>query len=472
MARTDFTDFCIAVDPNYDPQWFHEEVARALEAVERGEITRLMIEMPPRHGKTEEVSVKAPAWFLGRHPDWPIIDASYSSELSEKSSAACRELVRSERYKEIFPMLTVKDDTKAKSFWQVEQGESNEPGYVAGGGYQAVGVGGAATGFGAKVLIIDDPIKNREEADSEVMRQKVWDWYSSVARTRLEKDGAIILIMTRWHEDDLAGRCLATGQPWHRICYPAVAEEDETVRKKGEALWPDKFPLPALENIRKDTDERTWYALYQQQPKKSDKMSFDPLWFPTFQPKEVMQMLVNRYAILDVADSKKDGADYTGLVVADWSFDDRWFLQHVKRHRVNIKGLIDLIFWVWLTWKPVAIGVEKKAFTDQIKPLLDDESLKRGIYPVVVEMMSGNHSKESRILGALQGRAEHKRILLQAEPLDDTDALKTELWSFPRGRNDDLIDAAAYLEQIGQRPLAPVQEQNIVLNRNQNVGFN
>lgn len=474
-ARDEFTAFNIASDPNYDPQWFHKEVARALEAVERGEIKRLLIEMPPRHGKTEEVSVKFPAWVLGRHPDWPIINAAYSSELSEKSSSVCRELVRSERYAQIFPLLKVKDDTKAKNFWQVEQGERDAMDHIAGGGYQAVGVGGAATGFGAKILIVDDPVKNREEADSETMRQKVWEWYSSVARTRLEKDGAVILIMTRWHEDDLAGRCLATGQHWHRIRYPAVADEDEAVRKKGDALWPKKYPVAALEDIRADVDERTWYALYQQNPRKSsEKMSFDPAWFPTFTLADLKPLIVNRYAMIDVADTKKDGADWTGLVVGDWSVDDKWYLPHIKRHRVNIKGLIDLIFMVWVNWRPIAIGIEKKAFADQVKPLLDDECAKRNIYPVVIQLEDGGRSKQGRITGALQGRAEHKRILLQAEPTDDTEAFKAELWSFPRGRWDDLIDACAYMEQMGSRPYAPQNDHQVLQNRteNQNVGFN
>lgn len=474
QARQDFIDFCIYADRNYDPQWFHEEVGRALEAVERGEIKRLMIEMPPRHGKSDEVSIKFPAWVLGRHPDWPIMNASYSSDLSEKASGLCRDLVRSEQYAQVFPRLKVKGDTKAKSYWQVEHGEKEDIDHTTGGSYQAVGVGGAATGFGAKILIIDDPVKNREEADSEVMRAKVWDWYASVARTRLEDDGAIIVIMTRWHEDDLAGRILATGQQWHRICYPAIAEEDERVRKKGEALWKGKFPVSALEDIRKDSDERTWFALYQQQPKKSDKQSFDPAWFPTWQHDDLKNVMCNRYAMIDVADTKKDGADWTGVVVADWSIDDKWYLRYVKRERVNIKGLIDLIFYIWITYQPLSIGIEKKSFEDQVKPLLDDETAKRGVYPVVTELDHGGRSKQARITGALQGRAEQKRILLAAEPTDDTEAFKTELWSFPRGRWDDLIDACAYLEQLGQRPFAPAQDHAIERNRQESNsgGFN
>jgi phage terminase large subunit-like protein len=441
----------------------------------RGErIKRLLIEMPPRHGKTKEVSVNFPAWILGKHPNWPIINAAYGSDLSEKSSAECRDLVRSERYAAIFPQLKVKMDTKAKNFWQVEQGEKDTIEYISGGSYQAVGVGGAATGFGAKILIVDDPVKNAEEANSEVMRQKVWEWYSKVARSRLEDGGAVILIMTRWHEDDLAGRCLLTDQHWHRIRYPAIAEEDEPKRKKGEALWPERYPVSALEDLRRDTDESTWFSLYQQQPRKAGKQSFDPSWFPTFTLEDLKGKVFNRYAMIDVADTKKEGADWTGLVVGDWSVDDKWYFPHIKRHSVNVKDLIDLIFWVWITWKPIAIGIEKKAFADQVKPLLDDEAVKRGIYPVVIQLEDGGRSKIGRITGALQGRAEHKRILLQAEPTDDTEAFKTELWSFPKGRWDDLIDAAAYMEQIGTRPFAPVHDMQIERNRveNESVGFN
>jgi hypothetical protein len=471
-AAHDFIDFCIATDRNYDPQWFHEEIARALEAVERGEIKRLMIEMPPRHGKSEEVSVKFPAWILGRHPDWPIINASYASGLSEKHSGECRDTIKDKPFKAIFPKVNLKGDTTSKEFWQVESGKRGEEDFIEGGGYQACGVGGSTTGFGAKILIIDDPVKNREEADSALMRQKTWEWYSSVARTRLEDGGAIIVIMTRWHEDDLAGRLLATGQPWHRIRFPALADEDEPVRKVGEALWPGKYPVHALEELRAETDERTWFSLYQQNPRKSENQSFNPDWFTTFEAKDLIGQMFNRYAVFDVADSKRDGSDFTGVGIVDWTMDDVWHVSHVKRHKVNIAELIDLIFYVWITWKPLVIGIEKKAYADQVKPLLDAEAAKRGVYPVVEELEHRGRSKESRILGALQGRAQHKRIKLQADPVDDTPSLKAELWSFPRGRFDDLIDAVAYVEDIGKRPhVSTNMAVKVARNREEQVSY-
>lgn len=477
MAREDLVDFSIFTDPNWDPWWYHKEIAGALERVERGEIKRLLIEMPPRHGKTDLVSVKFPAWVYGRHPDWPVINGAYASSLSEKSSGQCRDLVNSERYQAVFPHIRVKSDTKAKDYWRIESGEEGSLDYVTGGSYQALGVGGSGTGFGAKILIIDDPVKNAEEADSEVMRDKVWEWFSRVARTRVETGGAIILVMTRWHEDDLAGRCLATGQEWTRVRYPAIADEDEPKRKKGEALWPVKYPVSELDDIRKDTDERTWFSLYQQNPKKSGKLEFDPGWFGTFKPEDLNKpgLLFNRYAMLDVADVKKEGRDYTGLVITDWGIDDKWYLRFIKRYRVNVKEKIELLFWIWLTWKPLAIGIEQKGFEDQLKPLFDDECAKRGVYPVIVQLKDAGRAKTARIIGALQGRAQHGRILLQDEPTDDTAALKTELWSFPRGVNDDLIDAAAYCEDMGQKPFAPVvedQSSQMILNRREQVGFN
>lgn len=477
MAKENLVDFAIVTDPNWDPWWYHKEIAEALQKVERGEIKRLLIQMPPRHGKTDLVSVKFPAWCYGRHPDWPIINGAYSSMLSEKSSGLCRDLVKSERYQAVFPHINVKMDTKAKDYWRVETGEPGSLDYVTGGSYQAIGVGGAGTGFGAKILIIDDPVKNAEEADSEVMRQKVWEWYSTVARTRLETGGATILVMTRWHEDDLAGRCLLTGQGWHVINYPAIAEQDELNRKKGEALWPKKYPVSELDDIRKDTDDRTWFALYQQNPKKSDKLAFDPAWFPTFKNEDLNKagMLCNRYAMLDMADVKKDGRDYSGLVITDWGLDDKWYLRFIKRYRLDVKEKVDLLFWIWLTWRPLAIGIEQKAFEDQLKPLFDDECARRGVYPIVVQLKDAGRAKTARIIGAIQGRAQHGRILLQEEPTDDTSAFKTELWSFPRGVNDDLIDAAAYCEDIGQRPFMPTQELmagQVVLNRREEVGYN
>lgn len=461
QAREDLIDFCIATDKNYDPQWFQEEIAKALEAVERGEIKRLIIEMPPRHGKSELCTIKFPAFALGKKPSREIITSSYADDLSRKFGGECRDLMNEPSYKAIFPDVSLREDTKAKNFWRVTYTKDKQ--IEQGGGYMAVGVGGPATGSGADIFIIDDPIKNKEEAYSETMREKVWDWYTHVARTRLEKDAAIIIIMTRWHEDDLVGRVLERseigGEPWTRITFKAIADEDEEHRKSGEALWSTKYSTEDLHNTRIEIGEQAWFALYQQTPRSIETQQFRPEWMKkTFTDKDIESKTLNRFVTIDVADADKEGADYTGTSVVDWDQDNNWYLQHIKRHRLNILGLIDHIFEIWINWKPMKIGVEKKAFEYQVKPLLKERSEQTGIYPVVVELEHGGRQKEARILGALQGRFENGKIYYKEHARDDSEALKAELFTFPKGKYDDLMDSLAYIEQIGARPFSPQKE--------------
>lgn len=185
LAKRDLIDFEIATNPKYDPNWHHELIADKLMAVERGEIKRLMIFVPPRHGKSQQCSIDFPAHYLGRHPDGQIITTSYSSELAKDFGEQTRDLVASFEFQKIFSETRLKEDSTAKDKWKTDQG----------GYYIAVGVGGAITGRGAKIAIIDDPFKNREEAESQTMRDKVYNWYTSTLYTRLEPQGAIILIM-------------------------------------------------------------------------------------------------------------------------------------------------------------------------------------------------------------------------------------------------------------------------------------
>jgi predicted phage terminase large subunit-like protein len=226
-----------------------------LEAVERGELKRVIIAMPPRHGKSEKVSVRFPAWFLGRNPDKRVVISSYAADLAVRFSRQVRTLVQSERYAALFPDVKLAQDSRSAEQWDIAGRR---------GGLKAVGVGGPLTGHGANVLVIDDPLKNREEANSALIRQNVWDWYTSTAYTRLEDGGAVVVCMTRWHEDDLVGRLLEAQQEpqadqWHVVHMPAI---DET----GAALWPSKYDITALESIRANIGEYDWNALYQGRP--------------------------------------------------------------------------------------------------------------------------------------------------------------------------------------------------------------
>ncbi len=251
---------------NYRPNWHHELLASKLEAVASGKIKRLVVSMPPRHGKTELCSTRFAPWLLTRHPQASIIAATYAGEFADDLGRKARSVMEQPAYERLWPRSKLADDSRAVSRWQT----------VSGGSYFAVGVGGPLTGRGADFLLIDDPHKSRAEAESKIMREGVFDWFRSTAFTRLEKGGAVVIISTRWHEADLVGRVLADGEPWDVVSLPAIAEEADEYRQPGEALWPDSFDSEALAKIRNVVGEREWSALYQQRPAPLEGALFKP----------------------------------------------------------------------------------------------------------------------------------------------------------------------------------------------------
>lgn len=260
----DLIAFARATFPRYTPAPHHRLIAERLMAVERGDSDRLIITMPPRHGKSELASVRFPAWYLGRNPDRRIIATSYSAALAYRMSRQSRNIVGGPGWP--FPARLAAD------LAQVQQWD------IAGqrGGYIAAGSGGPITGSGAHLLLIDDPIKNQEEADSATYRDSLWEWYTSTAYTRLEDRGAIVLVLTRWHHDDLAGRLLAAeragGDAWDVLHLPAIAED-------GSALWPEKYDRPALDRIKIAVGARVFAALYQGQPSNDDTALIKREWW-------------------------------------------------------------------------------------------------------------------------------------------------------------------------------------------------
>jgi predicted phage terminase large subunit-like protein len=227
------------------------KIADKLEAVERGDIKRLMLFLPPRHGKSLLASQFFPAWYVGRNPEKQIIHATYGQDLADGFGRHIRNQITDPLYQAIFPGVTLEKDSQSVARFHTSNGCV----------YHAVGVGAAATGRGAHLLIIDDPVRNREDADSELMRQKTKDWYTSVAYTRLMPESAIIIIQTRWNSDDLSGWLLKehTHEGWDVLNLPALDHE-------GNALWPESYPTKRLLQIRKAVGERDWAALYQQSP--------------------------------------------------------------------------------------------------------------------------------------------------------------------------------------------------------------
>lgn len=212
-----------------------------------------MVQTPPRVGKSEIVSRRFPAFYLGRYPNRQFISASYGADFSAGFGRDVRNLIASKEYHALFRGVSLAPDSKAKNLWHTNKD----------GVYLATGVGAAATGYGAHVLSIDDPTKDRQEAESATVRESVWDWYTSVAYTRLMPGGAIVLVMTRWHVDDLCGRLLeaeeAGGDRWEKLIFPAINED-------GTALWEEAYPREVLGQIRSVIGERDWASLYEQRP--------------------------------------------------------------------------------------------------------------------------------------------------------------------------------------------------------------
>lgn len=251
QAHHRLLSYAILTWNNYKSVAHLQMIADKLEAVERGDIRRLMIFMPPRHGKSMLASQFFPAWYIGRNPDKQIIHATYGQDLADGFGRHIRNQISDPIYQAVFPGVTLEKDSQSVARFHTSNNCV----------YHAVGVGGAATGRGANLLLIDDPVRNREDADSELMRQKTKDWYTSVAYTRLMPDSAIVLIQTRWNADDLSGWLLREHkhEGWDILSLPAIDEN-------GAALWPEAYPAKRLSQIRRAVGERDWAALYQQSP--------------------------------------------------------------------------------------------------------------------------------------------------------------------------------------------------------------
>lgn len=418
-ARTGLLAFTQYTNHGYEPAGHHGKIAAALEAVERGEILRLMICMPPRHGKSELASRRFPAWFLGRNPDRQIIAASYNADIAADFGRDVRNIVADPHYRLLFDS-GLAPDSQAANRWHTRHG----------GMYVAAGVGTAITGRGAHVLLIDDPFKDREEADSDIRRRRVWDWYTSTAYTRLMKGGAIIVINTRWHEDDLSGKLLDQagkgGDKWHVVSLPAISDD-------GVALWPDRYPLPVLKQIKAVLPERDWNALYQQQPNPDDGTYFRRDYFQEWEqlPADLALYGTSDYAVT------ADGGDFT--VHRIWGVDPTGDLYRVAGWRgqtasdVWIEKQIDLM----AKHKPFAWFGEAGVIQKAIEPMLVRRMRERNTH-CRLEWLPSVTNKPTRARG-FQARAASKRVWFEPG------AELAEFLKFPNGKNDDDVDTASLI---------------------------
>ncbi len=349
LAREDLACYAMALSPKFELAAHHRLIVDKLEAVERGEIRRLMIFMPPRHGKSLLGTQIFPAWFLGRHPDRAIITASYGQELADDFGRQVRNMVSDCFHRAIFPEFRLADDSTSMRRFNT----------TAGGSYYAVGRGGALTGRGADLLILDDLLKNMEEAHSEPIRRGLYEWYASVARTRLQPGGAIVLISTRWHEDDLAGRLLGQqgGEDWQVSSLPAIAEVDESFRRAGEALWPTKYPLEALEETRGEVGSATFVSLYQQRPAAAEGAIFKREWWRYYREPPTFKRIVQSWDTAFKSGAENDFSVCTTWGVTATGFYLLWFW----RDKIEFPELKRRMKWLASEYKPNQILVEDRA---------------------------------------------------------------------------------------------------------------
>jgi len=434
-------DFSIIINKQYEPAWLHEEIASKLEAVERGEIKRLMLFVPPRHGKSQLASINFPAWYLGRHPEQEIITASYSGELAVDFGGKTREIISDQLFQYIFSNISLKPDEKAKAKWRTNKG----------GSYTSVGVGGSITGRGAHLLIIDDPLKNREEAESLTIRDKIWNWYTSTAYTRLEKDAKIVLIQTRWHLDDLAGRLIKAqfegGDQWEIVNFPAIAIKDEPQRRQGDPLWAEKYSITDLQQIKATIGIYDWSALYQQEPILTEDQEFKPHWMQKRKWEDVKILNTRNFLTIDTAISEKASADFTGIIKNYVDKENKWNIK-AEKLRINPKELIDRLFYWQEQDNFEKIGIEKTIYLQAIKSFLDEEMRKRNKFLPIIELQHCQTAKEVRIRGLIPRYESYSIYHIENECQE----LEYELMTFPKGLNDDVIDALAYQLQLAQAP--------------------
>jgi len=413
-----------------------------LEAVASGKNTRLMIFMPPGYAKSTYASIAFPGFYIGQHPKHSIISASHAKELARSFSRKVRNVVKSAEYYDIFDLKLAPDSKSAES-WQVVDAEGKH-----GSQFYAVGVDSSVTGKRADGAIIDDPVKSRKEADSDIVRNSVWEWYKSDLRTRMKPSAFIILIQTRWHEDDLAGRILPAnyagesgliqsrdGETWEVLNLPAVARVNDPMgRKPGEYLWPEWYSPAMVEQERRSQGARNWSALYQGLPIPDTGDFFLKEWF-RFYTKTPENLIV--YATSDYAVTDK-GGDYTVHIVAGVDELDNLYILDLWRGQTDPLVWMDAYVGLVKRWKPVEWGVEAGQINKSIGPFIEKKEQETRTYCYRKPFVS-NMDKSSRAQ-AIRGRMAQGKVFFPADA-PWMPAFQAELLGFPAARYDDQVDA-------------------------------
>lgn len=428
----------------------HKLIAHELELLEAGVTPRLIIEAPPRHGKSVLASEMFPAWCMGRNPSNQIILASYNEKIARKFGRKFKHLLQAPAYKQVFPYCEIEKAAKSSELAET----------TSGGVALYSGRGGTLTGFGAHILLIDDPIKGREESRSKRVMDDLWEWYWSDAHSRLMTGGRVCIIMTRWSHDDLVGRLTdptndyyreSEARKWKKITLPALIDNPRTGEKESVPLWPKRsYPgglvlgrtYEELAAIR-DIDKRTFYSLYQQQPSIEDGEYFLREMIVTYQVKDRPKLEDMRiYAASDFAVSEREEADYTVMVVVGVDKDDHVWVLDMWRDRKNSETVVEAMLQMMRRWKPIVWWAEGGHISKSLGPFLRKRMYETKTY-INVREVTPVRDKQARAQ-SIQGRMS-MRMVHFPEFLPGYNDIVDELLKFPNGIHDDIVDTLAHI---------------------------
>tara|TARA_Y100001937_G_scaffold99716_1_gene136274 strand:+ start:1042 stop:2553 length:1512 start_codon:yes stop_codon:yes gene_type:complete len=430
-ARDSFIGFVKQAWPAFIEGRHHKIMADAFDRVARGDLKRLIVNMPPRHTKSEFASYLLPAWFLGNFPDKKIIQTAHTAELSVGFGRKVRNLVDSDDFKKIFSQVSLRSDSKAAGRWSTNKG----------GEYFAIGVGGAVTGKGADLLIIDDPHSEQEgqSADPSVF-DKVYEWYTSGPRQRLQPGGAIIVVMTRWHKRDLTGQIIKSSaqrtgsDEWEVIEFPALMPS-------GKPLWPEFWPQDELDALKNELPAPKWNAQYQQNPTSEEGALVKREWWREWEDDDppYCEFIIQSW---DTAFLKTQRSDYSACTT--WGVfympDDNGMqqanliLMDSHKERLEFPELKKKAYEMWADWQPDAFVVEAKAAG---VPLIFE--LRQMGIPVAEYTPSRGNDKIARVNAVADLFASG---MVWAPKRRFAEEVIEEFAAFPAGEHDDLVDSS------------------------------
>ena len=418
-------DFICRLDPEPKRWGHHQHIAAEFTKISSKKKGRLIINMPPRHTKSEFASYLFPAWMIGKYPNLKIMQVSHNAELSSRFGSKVRNLMEQKEYQNIFGDVKLREDSKAKGRWETNHG----------GEYFAAGVGGSITGRGADLLIIDDP-HTEQDAMSESAMERAFDWYVSGPRQRLQPGGSIVVVMTRWAEDDLTGRLIKSqkepkADKWNVISFPAILDS-------GNPVWPEYWELEELEKVKASLPIRNWSAQYMQNPTSEEGAILKREWWQVWEHERIpkLQHVIQSY---DTAFSAKETADYSAITTWGIFFPQEdgkpaMILLDAIKGKYDFPELKAIAMDQYKYWEPETVIIEAKATGE---PLMQ-EFRRMGI-PVIPFVPSRGKDKHSRV-NATAPVFEGGQIYYP-EGEKYAEEVIEECAAFPHGANDDYVDS-------------------------------